>query len=191
MMPSDVALNPTISVCVPTYNNAATLARCLRSVLDQDGVDFEIVVVDDASSDDCVAIAATMLRPGDRLIRNESRLGLGGNHNKCIELARGTCIQFVHGDDWLLPRALQQLVPFFENPAVGLAFAPRRVVQDDIPRRWRLEGKPHRFFPKLRGRLARRHLPARRPGPLASLDAAIGGLLCPARTGGTHSFGRH
>jgi glycosyltransferase involved in cell wall biosynthesis len=146
----DLALNPTISVCVPTYNNAATLARCLRSILDQDGVDFEIVVVDDASSDDCAAIAATMLRPGDRLIRNDSRLGLGANHNKCIEFARGTCIQFVHGDDWLLPRALQQLAPFFDNPAVGLAFALRRIVQDDIPRRWRLEGKPHRFFPKLR-----------------------------------------
>jgi glycosyltransferase involved in cell wall biosynthesis len=145
-----MALNPTISVCVPTYNNAATLARCLRSVLDQDGVDFEIVVVDDASLDECAAIAAMMLRPGDRLIRNESRLGLGANHNKCIELARGTCIQFVHGDDWLLPRALQQLAPFFANPAVGLAFAPRRIMQDDIPRRRRLEGKPHRFFPKLR-----------------------------------------
>ena len=146
----DLALNPTISVCVPTYNNGATLARCLRSILDQDGVDFEIVVVDDASSDGCVAIAAAMLRPGDRLIRNDLRLGLGANHNKCIELARGTCIQFVHGDDWLLPRALQQLAPFFDNPAVGMAFAPRRIVQDDIPPQWRLEGKPHRFFPKLR-----------------------------------------
>jgi glycosyltransferase involved in cell wall biosynthesis len=146
----DLALNPTISVCVPTYNNAATLARCLRSILDQDGVDFEIVVVDDASSDDCVAIAATMLRPGDRLIRNESRLGLGANHNKCIELARGTCIQFVHGDDWLLPRALQRLAPCFDNPTVGLAFAPRRIVQDDIPWQWRLPNEPHKFFRTLR-----------------------------------------
>jgi len=145
-----LAPNPTISVCVPTYNNGATLERCLRSALDQDGVDFEIVVVDDASSDRCAAIAATMLRPGDRLIRNDSRLGLGGNHNKCIELARGTCIQFVHGDDWLLPGALRQLVPFFENPAVGLAFAPRRIVQDDIPRQWRLDSRPHRSFPMLR-----------------------------------------
>ena len=50
-----------------------------------------------------------MLRPGDRLIRNESRLGLNQNPNICIELARGTCIQFVHGDDWLLPGALQKL----------------------------------------------------------------------------------
>jgi GT2 family glycosyltransferase len=146
----DLAGSPTISVCVPTYNNSATVVRCLRSILDQDGVDFEIVVVDDDSSDDSAAIAASMLRPGDRLIRNDSRLGLGANHNKCIELARGTCIQFVHGDDRLLPGALQQLVPCFDNPAVGLAFAPRRIEQDDIPLRWRLASEPHRSFRALR-----------------------------------------
>src|SRR5262249_21924999 len=103
----DLAANPTVSVCVPMYNNSATIEHCLRSILGQDGVDFEIVVVDDDSSDDCAAIAATMLRSGDRLIHNESRLGLNQNHNKCLELARGTCIQFVHADDWLLPGALQ------------------------------------------------------------------------------------
>jgi glycosyltransferase involved in cell wall biosynthesis len=147
---NDLAANPTVSVCVPTYNNSATITRCLRSILDQDGVDFEIVVIDDASSDDCVAIASTMLRPGDRLIRNHPRLGLGANHNKCIALARGTCIQFVHGDDWLLPEALQRLAPYFEDPAVGLAFAPRRVVHDeDIPREYRIDSKPHRFFAAL------------------------------------------
>jgi glycosyltransferase involved in cell wall biosynthesis len=94
----------------------ATIERCLRSVLDQDGVEFEIVVVDDNSSDESAAIAATMLRPGDRLIRNESRAGLSGNHNKCLEHARGRFIQFVHGDDWLLPGALQTLAGCFASP---------------------------------------------------------------------------
>lgn len=122
---------PDVSVCVPMYNNSATIARCLRSILDQDDIEFEIIVVDDDSSDDSAAIAATMLRPGDRLIHNQSRLGLNGNHNKCLALARGRCVQFVHGDDWLLPGALQTLGRYFDDPAVGLAFAPRRVVTDD------------------------------------------------------------
>jgi glycosyltransferase involved in cell wall biosynthesis len=144
--------SPTVSVCVPMYNNSATIARCLRSILDQEGVDFEIVVVDDDSSDDCAAIAKAMLRPGDRLIRNESRLGLNRNHNRCLELARGTCIQFVHGDDWLLPGALKSLVPYFDDPAVGMAFAPRRVVQDEnLPWRRRV-GPAHKHFWRLRER---------------------------------------
>jgi glycosyltransferase involved in cell wall biosynthesis len=61
-----------------------TIERCLQSVPDQEGVEFDFVPVDDCSSDDSAAIAARMLRPGDRLIRNESRVGLNQNHNKCL-----------------------------------------------------------------------------------------------------------
>ncbi len=150
---NELAVNPTVSVCVPTYNNSATIARCLRSILGQDGVDFEILVVDDASLDDCASIAAKMLRPGDRLIRNGSRLGLNANHNKCIELARGARVQFVHADDWLLPGALRRLAPRLDVPAVGLVFAPRRIVHEkDLPRKYRIDSKPHRFFLALRER---------------------------------------
>lgn len=145
------AAKPSVSVCVPMYNNSTTIERCLRSILDQDGVDFEIVVVDDDSSDDSAAVAATMIRIGDRLIRNRSRLGLNGNHNKCLELARGRHVQFVHGDDWLLPGALQTLAECLDDPTVGLAFAPRRVVSED--HRWkRRYGQLHTHFWKLRRR---------------------------------------
>jgi len=146
-----VKLPPRVSVCVPMYNNGATIERCLRSILDQDGVGFEIVVVDDNSSDDGAAIVARLLRPGDRLIRNDSRAGLNGNHNRCLQHARGDCVQFVHGDDWLLPGALRTLAQCFDDPAVGMAFAPRQVVSDD--RRWkRRYGTMHRHFCMLRER---------------------------------------
>jgi cellulose synthase/poly-beta-1,6-N-acetylglucosamine synthase-like glycosyltransferase len=115
-------LTPPVSVCIPMYNNSATIERCLRSILDQGGVEFEIVVVDDDSSDESAAVAATMLRPGDRLIRNASRVGLSQNHNKCLEHARGRCIQFVHGDDWLLPGALQSLARCFDDPTCRNGF---------------------------------------------------------------------
>lgn len=148
MNSNDTEASPLISVCVPMYNNGATIARCLRSVLEQGG-EFEIVVIDDDSSDDSMAIAATMLRAGDRLIRNGSNLGAQQNHNKCLELARGSYIQFVHGDDWLLPGALQTLARCFDDPTVGLAFAPRRVLTDDL--RWlRQCGTLHTHFWKLR-----------------------------------------
>ncbi|SPM37072.1 Glycosyltransferase, GT2 family, partial [Mycobacterium rhizamassiliense] len=142
---------PLISVCVPMYNNSTTIERCLRSVLDQDGVEFEIVVVDDESTDNGAAIVEAMLRAGDRLARNDSRLGLNENHNKCLELARGAYIQFVHGDDWLLPGALKTLGRCFDDPAVGLAFAPRRVLNDNVPPgfRKRTPEKLHIYFWKL------------------------------------------
>ena len=142
------------------YNNSATIERCLRSILDQNGVIFEIVVVDDASSDDCAAIVTSILRPDDRLVRNTQRLGLNGNHNECLRLARGDLIQFVHGDDWLLPGALRELVPCFDDPSVGMAFAPRQVVQDEgLPWRRRV-GAAHKHFLRLRAHNSGRWLAA-------------------------------
>lgn len=142
---------PLVSVCVPMYNNAGTIERCLRSIMDQSGVDFEVVVVDDESSDGCSSIAQRMLRTRDRLLRNSPRLGLNGNHNRCIKVARGRYIQFVHGDDWLLPDALQTLVRYFADPDVGLVFAPREVMSDD-PKWKKWNGSLHTGFRHLEER---------------------------------------
>ncbi|PJE19006.1 MAG: hypothetical protein CK429_01445 [Mycobacterium sp.] len=149
------------------YNNSATIARCLRSILDQKGVNFEVVVVDDDSTDDGATIAGAMLRPQDRLVRNAPRLGLNQNHNKCLDVARGELIQFVHGDDWLLPGALQTLADCFDEPSVGMAFAPRRVVTDDEDFR-RQYGVLHTHFRSLQTR--------NRGASLVQQIAARGGL---------------
>lgn len=137
-----------ISVCIPTYNNAETLERCLTSVLAQDHPDFEVLLVDDASADDGVQIARSMLREQDRVIVNSDRLGAAGNHNRCIELARSELIQFVHGDDELLPGALSALAKTFDEDDVVFCFAPRRLVVDDEHRR-RSIGSLHHHFPTL------------------------------------------
>jgi glycosyltransferase involved in cell wall biosynthesis len=168
MNPSDANELPTnlpVTVCVPTYNNGETIERCLRSVLDQEGVEFEIVVVDDGSSDESASIAARMLRPGDRLIRNESRVGLNENHNKCLEHARGRCIQFVHGDDWLLPGALRTMSGCFDDPSIGMAFALRRVMTDDLKWKSRYDNLQTRF----------RGLRARNDGPSLVRQMALHG----------------
>lgn len=140
---------PTVSVCIPMYDNAGTITSCLASVLAQDGVDFEILVVDDDSNDESAAIVRAVLRPGDRLVRNESRLGLVGNHNRCLELADGTYIQFVHADDWLLPGALRALAHELESSGAGLAFAPRQIVTEDAEF-IRTYGQLHTHFRNLR-----------------------------------------
>ena len=126
-----MTVTPTVSVCVPTYNSAATVRRCLDSVLSQDGVDFEVLVVDDASADGTADVVEKLLRRGDRLVVNDSRLGLVGNHNRCLELARGTYVQFVHADDWLLPGALQTLHCALRTADAGMVFAPRRIETED------------------------------------------------------------
>ena len=122
---------PRVSVCVPLYKHADTVERCLRSILEQDHDDYEIVVVDDASGDCGAEIARRLLRPTDRVVVNQTRLGAAENHNRCIEHARGDLVQFVHGDDELLPGALQVLSKPFDDPEVALTFSRRRLVTDD------------------------------------------------------------
>lgn len=123
---------PRLSVCVPVYNSEDTVERSLDSILAQSFRDFECIVVDN-HSDDTTAERAERYTVDQRLrlVRNESNIGLVGNHNKCLHLARGELLQFVHGDDWLLPDCFSRLVPRFSAGNVGLAFAPRRVESTD------------------------------------------------------------
>lgn len=104
--------SPTVSVCVPTYNGERYLAECLDSVLAQTHVDFELLIIDDQSSDGTWAMlqdyAARDARI--RLVRNEVNRGLVGNWNHCIDIARGDWFKFVFQDDVLAPECLEKLV---------------------------------------------------------------------------------
>jgi Glycosyl transferase family 2 len=122
---------PTLSVCIPVYNGAASIRRSIDSVLVQTYTDFECVVVDNNSDDATVERVQAYSDPRIRIVRNRHNLGMVGNHNKCAQVARGRLIQFVHADDWLLPNCLARLVPAFDADNIGLAFAPRRVVTTD------------------------------------------------------------
>lgn len=135
---------PTVSVCIPVYNGANSIARSIDSVLAQTYGDFECVVVDNNSTDSTVECVLAYSDPRIRIVRNRRNLGMVDNHNRCIEVANGRLIQFVHADDWLLPHCLARLVPTFDDDNVGLAFAPRRVVTTDESwkaRFGRLEGQ--------------------------------------------------
>jgi glycosyltransferase involved in cell wall biosynthesis len=123
----DGPVAPKVSVCIPVYNSVDTIERGIESVLAQTYSNFECLVIDDHSTDGTAEVVAAFTDPRVRLVRNDTNLGMVGNHNKCLRIARGDLIQFVGGDDWLLPQCLELLVPAFESPTVGMAFARRRV----------------------------------------------------------------
>jgi glycosyltransferase involved in cell wall biosynthesis len=129
--PTNSPRSPYVSVCIPTYNRASTIGRCISSVLDQTYTDFECLIMDNASTDATREEIAKFDDPRIRYIRNSTNIGVLGNHNKCLAEARGEIVQFVQSDDELLPETLATLVPRFRNPSIGLAFAPRRVETND------------------------------------------------------------
>ena len=114
---------PTASIVVPAYNAAATLAPTLRSLLDQTFRDFEIVVVDDGSTDGTRALAESFADPRIRIVSQANR-GLAGARNSGIHHARGAFVGFCDADDLWLPEKLERHVAHLRaRPAVGLSFA--------------------------------------------------------------------
>jgi glycosyltransferase involved in cell wall biosynthesis len=105
-------MKPTVSVCVPTYNGSEFLAESLDSILAQTFTDFELLIVDDQSSDQTLAIVAEYAAQDSRIkvIQNPQNLGLVGNWNRCIELAQGEWIKFVFQDDLIAPTCLEKML---------------------------------------------------------------------------------
>lgn len=100
---------PYFSVIVATHDRADLLPRCLNSVLHQDFPEFEVIVVDDGSTDDTQACLATFDDPRIYVLRYTRNRGVGAARNSGIELARGLWIIFLDSDDELMPRALSRM----------------------------------------------------------------------------------
>ena len=85
-----VTASPLVTICVPTFRGGPWIADCLTSALGQSLTELEVVLVDDASDDDTVAVAESFAARDQRLRihRNERRLGLARNWNRAVELAR-------------------------------------------------------------------------------------------------------
>jgi glycosyltransferase involved in cell wall biosynthesis len=117
---------PLVSVCIPTYNYARFVGRAIASVLEQTHRDLEVVVVDDASTDDTAAVVACHAADRRlRLERNEHNIGLFANFNRCLEIARGEYVKVLCADDWLHPRSLEDgLAALVRSPRAGLATSP-------------------------------------------------------------------
>ena len=113
---SAFSVSPLVSVLIPAYNAEARLAEAVESVLAQRFTDWELIIVDDASTDRTGEIARGHA-DGTRIryFRNEHNLGKWPNHNRCAELARGKHLKFLHADDLLYPHCLALMAGMMER----------------------------------------------------------------------------
>jgi glycosyltransferase involved in cell wall biosynthesis len=110
---------PLISVVIPAYNSAAFLAETLASVFAQDHRPLEVILVDDGSTDETLAIAQAWM-PEVRTMRQENA-GPGAARNRGIEMARGEFIAFIDADDlWPAGKLARQLRLLQSRPDLDL-----------------------------------------------------------------------
>jgi len=124
--------NPTVTVCLPTFNKARYLPMAIESVLAQEFRDFELLIVDDASTDRTREVLAGFQDPRIRCVRNPQNIGLVGNWNHSLELARGDYALVFHDDDVMLPGLLRREVEVLKsNPGVVLVHAAAQAIDAD------------------------------------------------------------
>lgn len=102
---------PKVSVIVPVYNSEQELRDCLDSLVEQTEKDIEIIVIDDASTDNSPEIEAEYQKkyPNVKVYRNERNLGQSETRNRGVELAEGDYIAFLDSDDYVNPGMYEEL----------------------------------------------------------------------------------
>lgn len=130
----------TVSVVIPCYNYGRFLPEAVGSVLDQVGVDVDVVVVDDCSTDDSAAVAESLAAadPRVRLVRNPRNLGHVATFNAGYEHTEGEFVVRLDADDLLTPGSLGRAVALMEeHPSLSLVYGhPRHFTSAHPPQPW-------------------------------------------------------
>ena len=122
---------PRFSVVIPCYNAAQTIAETLTSVLDQTFFDFEVIIVDDGSTDETVAIAAWFAERSRRIrIVSQTNEGPSVARNRAVfDHAQGELIAFLDADDIMAPRpAGYSRPPVCKGQCADCRLWPRRLL---------------------------------------------------------------
>lgn len=117
---TDNSESPVVSVIIPAYNTEAYIAQAIASALNQTLQAIEVIVVDDASTDQTAAIAQSIADPRVRVYQHAQNLGAAAARNRAIREATGKWIAVLDSDDWYAPDRLQTMVTLAEEQNVDM-----------------------------------------------------------------------
>ena len=143
--------HPAVSVIMPTYNSAQYLSDAIRSTLDQSYGDFELVVVDDGSTDETTKILGSVSDSRLHVVSLPRNSGLAAARNAGLEVSRGELIAWLDSDDMSRrDRLARQVSVLRRRPEVGLCGSWVKTFGDSSVKTWR--------YPRRAGVLASRML---------------------------------
>jgi glycosyltransferase involved in cell wall biosynthesis len=137
---------PVISVIIPTYNRSADLKRALRSVFAQTLQDFEVIIVDNHSSDDTDTMLAELNDPRIQLQKIHNKGVIAASRNQGIRSAKGKYIALLDSDDWWIENKLELSVKQLEK-GYDLTFHEMWVVSSEDQKKGRKIGSKPLFYP--------------------------------------------
>jgi glycosyltransferase involved in cell wall biosynthesis len=126
---------PKVSIGMPVFNGARTLRESIASVADQTYTDFELIISDNASTDETADICREIARRDARILyqRHATNVGAAANFNHVFRQSRGEYFKWMAADDLIHPRFLERTVKVLDEapPSVVLAFPLRRHISHD------------------------------------------------------------
>jgi len=134
-------MKPCISVIIPLYNRQKTIRSCIESVLGQSFNEFEIVIIDDRSTDDSVNIVRKFKDLRVRLFCNSRNFGAQAARNRGISEAKGDWIAFLDSDDKYLPNSLLSRLEVATSQGVSVVHSDC-LVEKKITKKAKLLGVP-------------------------------------------------
>lgn len=108
-------MNELVSIITPSYNTAAYIGDTIRSVLAQTYQNWEMIIVDDCSTDNTDEVVASFTDSRIRYLKNEKNSGAAVSRNYALREARGTWIAFLDSDDLWMPEKLERQLSFMEE----------------------------------------------------------------------------
>ena len=116
-------MTPEVSIIIPVYNVENYIHQCIKSILSQKDVNFEIIAVDDGSPDNCPAILDNYASKDPRIhVIHQPNGGVSRARNKGLESAAGKWCYFVDSDDWLIKDGLAKALKFADQSDADVVF---------------------------------------------------------------------
>lgn len=127
-------MKPLFSVLIANYNNGIYIEESIESVLNQTYQNWEIIIVDDASTDNSIEILSKYQQDSRfRIYENDKNYGAGFTKRKCAELAKGEIAGFLDPDDILHLQAIEKMVcSHIENPKASLSYSNLYICDEEI-----------------------------------------------------------
>lgn len=123
---------PVISIIMPVFNAEQYLSECIESVLGQSYTDFELLIVDDGSTDGSAYICQRYAESDKRVVyMHKENGGVSSARNVGIKVARGTYLMFIDADDMLMPDALSLLHSHIADPNISLSIGTYLIEADN------------------------------------------------------------
>lgn len=139
----DSAVDPFITIAIPTFNRAAWLRGCLVSALGQTYQNFEVLVSDNASTDETSELLKEFVDLRIRVVRQKTNIGLIGNWNASLAAAKGRYVVFVSDDDRIAPWMLERCIALIKRaPEIPIVIALSDLRSAALDRTW--PGRPSR-----------------------------------------------